>query len=466
MTQFRQSSAPVASTPGAWRRRLSPLWLCLSLVVWAGCDDLLTVEDEDIVQPENLDTSAGLEARRTGAFADFAVAYGGNPSQNNSEGQILVSGLFADEFKSTDTDPTRIEADARRVRTDNQNLSGYYAALHRARRAAEATAEVFQASDAAQNVDRTTAEMLNLAGYTYLFFAENYCSGVPFSRLTETGEIEYAEPSTTEETLARASTRFEEALGATQSAGSTELAHLARVGNGRALLNLGQFSAAASAVEGVPTDFRYDIRYSSNTQRQQNGVWAENIEMERWSVVNAEGGGLDYLDAHVEGDPRTPWVIAPDSAGFTPTAGLQFYQRLYESPSASIPLATGVEARLIEAEAALQGGDEATFEDLHNALRATLDDADVGTISVDTMSSEELVDFHFRERAFWMWLTGHRMGDMRRLVRQYQRSPSDVFPSGEYPRTQFSTYGDDVTLPIPFQETNNPHFTSCLDRDA
>ena len=32
------------------------------------------------------------------------------------------------------------------------------------------------------------------------------------------------------------------------------------------------------------------------------------------------------------------------------------------------------------------------------------------------------MDLLFSERAFWMFATGHRLGDMRRLIRQYGRT--------------------------------------------
>src|SRR2546427_6162320 len=36
----------------------------------------------------------------------------------------------------------------------------------------------------------------------------------------------------------------------------------------------------------------------------------------------------------------------------------------------------------------------------------------------------------FYERAFWLFSTGHRLGDMRRLLRQYQHPDSTVYPTG------------------------------------
>jgi hypothetical protein len=51
----------------------------------------------------------------------------------------------------------------------------------------------------------------------------------------------------------------------------------------------------------------------------------------------------------------------------------------------------------------------------------------------DPGSADARVNLLFQERAFWMYLTGHRLGDLRRLVRQYGRGAETVFPTGNYP---------------------------------
>jgi hypothetical protein len=70
----------------------------------------------------------------------------------------------------------------------------------------------------------------------------------------------------------------------------------------------------------------------------------------------------------------------------------------------------------------------------------------------------------FSERAYDLFLTSHRLGDLRRLIRLYSRGAETVFPTGNY--IQGSVYSTDVNLPVPFEETNNPSFTGCLDRSA
>ena len=69
----------------------------------------------------------------------------------------------------------------------------------------------------------------------------------------------------------------------------------------------------------------------------------------------------------------------------------------------------------------------------------------------------------FRERGFWLFGTGHRLSDLRRLVRQYGRAVETVFPTGTYMKG--GTYGTDVNIPVPTDEQNNPSFKGCIDRN-
>jgi hypothetical protein len=76
------------------------------------------------------------------------------------------------------------------------------------------------------------------------------------------------------------------------------------------------------------------------------------------------------------------------------------------------------------------------------------------------------VDQLFKERAYWLYLTSHRLGDLRRLVRQYNRPVESVFPTGSYHKS--GTYGTDVNVPIPQAEDNNPNFdrSACVTTQA
>jgi hypothetical protein len=76
------------------------------------------------------------------------------------------------------------------------------------------------------------------------------------------------------------------------------------------------------------------------------------------------------------------------------------------------------------------------------------------------------VDLLFQERGFWLYNTAHRLGDLRRLVRQYNRQQQNVFPSGPY--FKGGVYGNDVAFPVPFDEANNSLFdpASCNTKQA
>src|SRR5436309_2717724 len=82
---------------------------------------------------------------------------------------------------------------------------------------------------------------------------------------------------------------------------------------------------------------------------------------------------------------------------------------------------------------------------------------------VDPGTDAARVNLTLRERAFWMFGTGHRLGDMRRLLRQYGRTVNSVYPNGKW--FKGGNFGDAIQLPIPFDEQNNPNFVQCTNRD-
>ena len=206
----------------------------------------------------------------------------------------------------------------------------------------------------------------------------------------------------------------------------------------------------------VPTAFAYQITHSINTS--DNATWLQNISLKRYTVGNSEGtNGLNFRGAN---DPRIP--AGPTSGGVS-FDGVAPYlsQGIWVNRTDPVNMATGIEARLIEAEAALRASNTATFLAKLNEVRATKPGLAPLT---DPGTADERVNLLFRERAFWMFGTGHRHGDLRRLIRQYNRSANSVFPTGNW--FKGGPYGSDINFPIPFEETNNPNFTTCTDRNA
>jgi len=305
------------------------------------------------------------------------------------------------------------------------------------------------------------SEMESLVGYVYLSFAESFCSGVTFSKALSSGEFDYGDPLTTAEMFQAAADWFD--LAKTSATASSDLDYLARVGKARALLGLGQIANAATEVSGVPDDFVYNIEHSENSLRQQNGIFIMTSTRRQFSIADGKGdNGLNYRSSN---DPRTPWEdrSEPEKTEFGQDDVTPYFNQLkYADPSAPLVLASGIEARLIEAEAAAEANDAITVEDIHTTLRTTMILPALPAEDLSGMNTaDELLDYHFAERAFWLYSTGHRHGDLRRLVREYGRTVADVFPSGTY--FKGGTYDTNVTFFVPQSEANNPNYVGCLD---
>ena len=445
--------------------------------------EILEVDNPDIIDPAGLATPAGLAALYAGMIGDFSEAIIGD--NGGLEGLILVGGSFSDELGNSETFPTRKEYDMRGpIDTRNGTLLNVFREVQRARRAAERSASVIRDVVADPTVDARVGESFALAGTIYNFIGEHYCSGVPISTADEAGTLTFGDPLTTTQLFNEAVMRFDSAAKYPGPASSTAVVNFAKVGKGRALLNLGQYAAAAAAVAGVPTSFRYNTTHTLALGRQQNGLFVFLSQTERFSVADLDGtNGLPFRTAM---DPRVPWARTPaNDVGFD-NATPQYDQGKYPSETAPVAIASGVEARLIEAEAQLKTGDNAGWLATLNALRA-----DVSLIPTvypagfpapsafpaltpltDPGSTSAREDLMFRERAFWLFMSGHRLGDLRRLVRQYGRSADAVFPGGGGKpyiingNNKGGVFGNELNLPIPFDETNNPNFTDCIDRNA
>ena len=458
-------------------------------------DDIVRTKDPDIVTPDQLSGKSSLPNGLAAAIGDFQLAYSGS---STLEGQILYAGLLADEFYITDTFGTRIEMDQRNIQENNQQNLPAFSNLAIARVSAEASARRYV--DLAATRGNTTdtlsfangrAEALALAGYTYILFAENYCVGVPFDEVDESGAIINGTPTTKAEVLRRALARFASADSALdiRTTTSASIRNLVRVGRGRAYNDLADTSltqaqnkiyrdSAAASVAAVQTTFIYQIFHSENTARQNNSVWSFNNSQVRFSVANNEGGnGLPFRSNFVNGvDVRTATNPTP-VAGFDGSA--TFLNLKYPERKANVVLASGAEARYIEAEDALFNDQIPAFIGKLNAVRdafatynqcyplaitagtCTNPSAPLGPLS-DPGTPDGRINLLFSERAYTMWITSHRLGDLRRLIHQYGRKATAVFPSGAFVRGNINrTYGTDVSFPVPVEEKNNPNYVSC-----
>ena len=421
------------------------------LTVTLGCSILDT--ELDVIEPDDLENESGARSKYIGAISEFTFAKDGD-GNGAADGQILLSGLMSDEFNLSTTPPTQQEVDQRAVNINNVTVTATYFQMHRARSTAEDAAQSLQTFLPDPDNAPEIPEMLSLSGFTFVYFAETFCSGVPISHAAGDSLV-LGTPLPTTAILDSAVARFDSALNHLGVSVDPNVEYLARIGRARALLDQGLFAQAGAEAANVPTDFVYVTEHAESPFILQNAIFT-NGDGGLWSVADSEGGnGLPYRSA---ADPRVPFFDTGDVGldGSTP----QFNLLKYPDPAAPVPVADGIEARLIEAEAAYQAGAFGAMMTFLNDLRDS-----AGMVNVaDPGTAAGRVDLLFSERAFWLFATGHRLGDMRRLIRQYGRPEATVFPTGPY--LKGGSYGTDVNIPIPIEEQNNPNFQGCIDRNA
>ena len=434
-------------------------------------EPLLEAEDPDLILPSSVQSLPGARAVANGALGRFRSSTAGN------EGMWLYGGLLADEWATSSTFIQNDETDQRKVQELNTQVTGFFRNMNRVRTAANQAIPLLRQYDSTSTA--LIAEMYFARGYAEMQLAQDFCNGIPLSNAAG-DEVVYDSPRTGAEVLAVAVASYDSAitLASGTAAQSVLVATAARIGKARALMNLNQYTAAAAAVAGIATSYRYQHTFSLTTS--DNVIWNQGFSAKRYSVGDSiDGNNRDILVRNAipfssAGDPRVPVrdskFVPPSTIGQDGGTVMRLttlYDRL-----TSIDVVNGIDARLIESEAQLAAGNAAGWLATLNSLRngATRVTA-IGTATIPSMASlvdpgttAARVSLQFREKAFWTFARGQRLGDLRRLVRQYGRAATDVFPEGVHFKS--GSYGTDVNFPVVRDELNNPQFTGCIDRKA
>jgi starch-binding outer membrane protein, SusD/RagB family len=236
-------------------------------------------------------------------------------------------------------------------------------------------------------------------------------------------------------------------------------------------VDLGDFAGAAATVASVPTSFQYNFDYSQTTF--DNEWWIMGASVKRYNPgdsIDVAGPILNAIPFARLNDPRVSVTDTKTKAEDNTTNFLLVNNWGRDDP---IPLASGIDARLIEAEAKLQAKDIAGMMTILNALRTS--PQVIGAFKIAAMTAlptpadqTSATDLFFREKALWQFQRGFRMDDLRRLVRQYGRTQDKVFPTGNFTRNGVPSgqFGTQVAFPVPDNEKSNPNFTGCIDQKA
>jgi hypothetical protein len=461
-----------------------------ALTAMTGCRpaDVLSVPAPAGVQTLGaLESQTGAEEAFNGAKGQLFYAADGGGNQ----GLLDWTGMLTDEFTAVvAAEPDYANVDARfTVGGGNYGEGGNFpwTALLQARSSFVLVVPLLEKYEPTSSQSKV-GEAFALMGYDELLIAESYCAGTPFDVVLPGGGIQYGTPLTTDSMLGVAQAHFDSAIA--HAAGDAGIAAFGGIGLGRTLMDRGQYSVAATAVKQVSTAYVYNVELApnENTAPYEPGAYAYGVAFGAKSLFNVsdrEGGnGLDFVSAN---DPRLQF----DTSQMTADGTALRIPLKFEANLSFIPLATGIEARLIEAEAALKAGQPATWLMDLNALRnsgCTVSGADTTcslgtgqvpsqTVGLPSLSDPETdsgrVSLQFRERAFWLFGTGTRLGDLRRLMRQYGRTQDAVFPTGVYANGRnpslpapIPTYGTDVSLTLPTPQSGtmitNPSYRGCL----
>jgi hypothetical protein len=432
-----------------WKVLYRPAAWSLLLVV-AGCG-ALDVSDPTTIQESGLDNATGAELLRGDAIRRLYLAVGTG---------ALTSGLLTDEFFA---DPPgradEVMLDQRQSLPYEGVLGasvhgGIYGDWQEVRRAATAAIPRLRTYVPEPAHSAHLAELFAVRGFATLHLAEQFCPGLPLNDVVDHKAV-YGRPLSTDELLTHALADMDSALAYTTD--SARILDLARVGRARALTGLGRFAEAGTTASLVSTGFVRNVEYTTTFGPLNNPLFFGAFGDLTRSVADREGvNGLGFVTA---GDPRVQTTLLGQATdGVTGV----YAMAKYPDPSAPIVLASWIEARLIGAESALNAGDPSWLTTL-NDLRATQITPPLPALA-DPGSTSAQVDLLFNERAFWLFATGHRLGDLRRLIGHYGRASESVFPSGPYRPGGTYDRGTSIPFPSALEAPYNSAVTGCNTR--
>ncbi len=291
----------------------------LSLAVSAcGLSDLLNGDDPPeggVVHPNAVTTYEGA----VGVYS--SAIYG------MTEAMSYVSldvGILTDELSGGG--PSNIYIDARTKSSDADEglASTAYGNLQTARiRSAQASELLLRYGNESSRA--MVGHAYALQAQAIMILAELHCSGVPLTEVPFERDLQFTPGLSTTTLFERAIALFDTAI--TYGNDSIPIATLARVGKGRALLNLGKYVEAAEAVADVRNDDKYTVTFTAAV----GGIafWQRPTE---FSVLNQEGGN------------GIPWSLrpAPQDTRVPLSGTTTLRQQKYATQAATVPIAGGI----------------------------------------------------------------------------------------------------------------------------
>ena len=408
-------------------------------VVAVACNDALNVTNPGAIQEGQLGDPALEQLIVNGAVGEFQYAYGQ---------YAQWSAVLSDEAYTDHTNVDVRDFSEHKLSELNTINSTTYEYVQRARQSAEdASTRLTTLLGTAASSDINFATVLAYSGYSYVLLGEGWCES----------PVSLSAPLPSDSLLRRAITKFDSAITvakAVQAAGGAnataaqDLISMSQVGAARAALKVGDLALSRTYAAQVPAAYAKLAYYSSNTVRENNALNA---------LTHAAGASLGmYTKFQGLNDPRVPQPATTQlglTGGniYTPLTPYMYTGWVASGPAPrvdvnfDIKFATGLEAQYDIAEA---DGPTPTTLTFVNARRAAGGQGAVALTGAALMA--ELAD----QRARDFYLTGQRLGDLRR----YAKAGNDMFPTGKYPLFNDS-YGTDKCFIVPLTEkAGNPNY--------
>lgn len=406
----------------------------------AGCGDILSLKQANPSQliSETVYTPANAQLIVNGAIADFECAFARF---------VTGSGMFTDELANAFASSNNYDYDRRTLlptspyaggcgtTTGGTQNPGIYTSLSTARGTADAAYRALDGwtNEQVQNRSKLLGQTAAYAGFSLVLLGEAMCSAA----------IDLSAEMTPAQLFTEAVSRFDKAIAAATAANDAVTANFARLGRARALLNLGNGTAAATDAALIPAGFVVNTSPDAVTARRQNIVFV-HTNMNFWSTVDPSFRNLTLNDSP---DPR----VQVTNSGRTGTTNAQIWQpNKYPAVTTPMPIARYAQAQLIIAEVKAAAGD---LDGAETAINAARNSGRTGMpqFSAAGMTPAQVKDQVIEERRRELFLEGHRMGDIRRLNLPLNPAPGAAFASG-------GVYGDQRCFPLPdVERINNPN---------
>ncbi|WP_396207245.1 RagB/SusD family nutrient uptake outer membrane protein [Gemmatimonas sp.] len=408
------------------RNTMKVLTAVAALGLVAACgnfDRLLTVQTPSRLAETSFLVPGNAALISASAVADYECALGG---------YIVASGLGAGELVDATQTAARWNYDRRNVEAVDALYStsgcegiGVYTPINTARYTNDqAVQKLLEWTDAqVPNRQRLIAINSAMAGFSLVLLGEGFCEGV----------IGLGGSLTPAQLFDSAEVRFTRAITAATAAGDASALNLAYVGRARARINKGQKAGAAEDAARVPVGFVYNATADATIGRRNNRIFQQVNQSNATTVAPA------YRTLN---DPRVSVTdlnrTAPDQVNRL------WNQNKYASLTATYPIASGIEAQLILAEA--RGGAEGVS--ILNTLRGR------AGVALPALTGAETANFDgavAEERRRELFLQGNRWFDVKRFNLPQVPAANTLYAKG-------GVYGTQRCWPLPdVEKLANPN---------